>query len=301
VINELGSNLFSVANISNTGSITYITSNATQTLDTNTTLYQSSASSISLLIFASQTLTCKASQIATTGQEITVAQWSGSGVDTVTRQSTNANMIVNIGTNTNADLSNITLNTVTYTLSELSMTGTHKFLNSSKKIELFLNNCEYTVGSDVAMINQLRNDIGTNSGLAKLNVYDYDGNTGLYYLFDNLDTDQDRTKPLRLQLALTQANISTAPGSAGFGYTTTAEYNADNSRTGGALVRIGGVYTDIAGIGTIQNLGSGIGSQYQIITIRDNSMEALVNSDVTKAGTFFQLFAYNYSLIEYEQ
>jgi hypothetical protein len=304
VIKDLGTALFSANNISTSGAITYITSNETQTLDASTTLYTSnSASSHSLLIDASRTLTCAVSQIATTGQEINVAQWSGgSGVGTVSRLSTNASMIVNLNNNTNADLSKITLNTVTYKLSG-SMTGTHKFLNSSLKINLFLNNQTYTVGSDVAMTNQLRNDRGTNSDLAKLNVYDLVSNIdGLYILFDFNDSASDRTKPLSINAARTAADISNGPGTQGYGYTTTAEHNADTSRTAGALIRSTGTgrYTNIAGIAPLQNPGQGYIDQYQTITIRDTSMEELVNEDPTKAGTFFQIFAYNFNLIKTE-
>jgi hypothetical protein len=301
VIKDLGTALFSANNISTSGAITYITSDATQTLNASTTLYTSnSASSHSLLIYASQTLTCAVSQIATTEQEINVAQWSNSGVGTVSRLSTNASMIVNLNNNTNANLSNITLYTVTYQLSS-SMTGTHKFLNSSQKINLFLNNHTYTVGSDVAMTNQLRNDKGTNSDLAKLNVYDLiDNIDGLYILYEFNDSDQDRTKPLSINAAKTAADISTDSSNQGYGYTTTAQHIADNSRTAGALIRSTGTYTDIPGIAPLQNPGQGYGFQYRTITIRDSSMEALVNGDPTKSGTFFQIFVYNFNLIKTE-
>ena len=296
VISNLSSNLFSVNNILSTGAMTYITSNATQTLNNSSTLYQSNASSRRLLIQSSQTLTCSANQIGTVGQEITVAQWAGSGVNAVARSSTpTANIIVNLGDNTNANFSNITLNSVTYVVEE-KMTGTHIFLNDSLKILLNLNNWEYTVGSDEAMRNQLRNDRGANSSLARLNVYDTDGNFGKYILFDVNDINADRTKPLSLVAARIAANISTAPTARGFGYTSTASYNEDNTRTAGGLVRSTGEYTNISGIGEIQNQGTGFGNQYQILTIRDDGFES-VDGD----GRFFQLFAYIYSYVEYER
>jgi hypothetical protein len=298
VINELGSALFSVANISTTGAVTYITSNATQQLNASTTLYQADASSNSLLIYASQTLTCSASQIGTLGQEITVAQWAGTNTDTVTRLSTNANLTVNLGSNTDANLSNITVNSVRYVLSQ-DMTGTHNLLNSSRQITFDLSNFIYTLASDVVMCNQLRNDTGTNSNLAKLNVYTE--GTGVYVFFDDADTNEDRTKPLTLAQSVIKANQSTVAGAQGFGYTTTAQFNSDNTRTAGGLVRRTGVYTSVPGISSAINNGSGVVTQYQIITIRDDSMENVAKTaDATKTGSFFQLFAYTPSIVQYE-
>ena len=87
---------------------------------------------------------------------------------------------------------------------QLAIYAANLFSNTTVEI-LDLNNYEYTVGSDDAMRNQLRNDRGTNSSLARLNVFDKDGNgfvsaAELRHVMTNLEeklTDEEVDEMIR--------------------------------------------------------------------------------------------------------